>query len=388
MKLIHTSDWHLGRFLTGRSRAEEQRSFLNWLIDIMAEERADILLVAGDIFETPTPSNAAQQLYYNFLSLACTLCRLTVIIRGNHDSASLLSAPKELLKVLNVSVAGEPAENPEDSIIVLKDAPRAIICAFAYMADKTTILKHYSDVISLAEVKQKEILTEYGEKAPIIALAHLTVEGLSDDILGRYSALKEEAVELGELAARVDYFALGHIHSAFPVRAIPHLRYSGSPINMNPMKSSAGKKIVVAEFNGGLREIREIPVPVFQEIIVIEGSIQMVSDELKSLVSAGIKVWVLVKYSGTETYSEARETFNEIVKDSGVEVIDAERFSEPDISLDGETVDSRNPLRTFKRILEMKDVAEEDREELIAAFNEVLLSLNTLSPDTLLSDTL
>ena len=90
MNLLHTSDWHLGRALYGRKRYEEFAAFLDWLADTIAAERIDVLLVAGDVFDTGTPSNRAQQLYYRFLcrmaDTACP-CRHVVVVAGNHGPA-------------------------------------------------------------------------------------------------------------------------------------------------------------------------------------------------------------------------------------------------------------------------------------------------------------
>ena len=97
MKLLHTSDWHLGRMLYRQKRYEEFSLFLDWLLATIEEQQIDILLVSGDIFDTTTPSNMAQKLYYNFLSrLSATSCHSTVIIGGNHDSPTFLNAPKGL----------------------------------------------------------------------------------------------------------------------------------------------------------------------------------------------------------------------------------------------------------------------------------------------------
>ena len=107
MKTLHTSDWHLGRSLYGRKRYEEFSAFLDWLAQTIEDEKVDALLVAGDVFDTCTPSNRAQELYYRFLCrVAASYCRHVVVIAGNHDSPSFLNAPKELLRVLNVYVLG------------------------------------------------------------------------------------------------------------------------------------------------------------------------------------------------------------------------------------------------------------------------------------------
>ena len=130
MKVLHTSDWHLGRSLYGRKRYEEFSTFLDWLAQTIEKEKVDALLVAGDVFDTSTPSNRAQELYYRFLSRVSTsCCRHVVVIAGNHDSPTFLNAPKELLRALNVYVVGSMTDTLEDEVIVLykNEQPEAIV---------------------------------------------------------------------------------------------------------------------------------------------------------------------------------------------------------------------------------------------------------------------
>lgn len=139
MKVLHTSDWHLGQSLYGHKRYEEFKSFLNWLGSLIETEGIMVLLIAGDVFDSSTPSNRAQELYYDFLQKASrTCCQNIVVIAGNHDSPSFLNAPKRLLRVLDVYVIGQKAETAEGEVLVLydkKDKPQAVVCAVPYLRD-------------------------------------------------------------------------------------------------------------------------------------------------------------------------------------------------------------------------------------------------------------
>ena len=107
LTVLHTSDWHLGRRLYGKPRYTEFRAFLAWLLQAIREQAVDVLVVAGDVFDTTAPSNQAQNLYYDFLSQVCqTCCRHVIIVAGNHDSPSFLEAPKQLLKSFNIHIIG------------------------------------------------------------------------------------------------------------------------------------------------------------------------------------------------------------------------------------------------------------------------------------------
>jgi len=105
MKILHTSDWHLGQKFLSKDRIDEHQSALDWLRQTIIEQEIDVLLVSGDIFDIGNPPSYARHLYYRFLtSLQGTYCRHVVITGGNHDSPSMLNAPKELLEILNVYV--------------------------------------------------------------------------------------------------------------------------------------------------------------------------------------------------------------------------------------------------------------------------------------------
>ena len=119
MKILHTSDWHIGRTLYDRKRYDEFEKFFIWLLNTLESENIDVLLIAGDIFDTGTPSNKAQELYYKFLcNVNKTKCQHIVIIGGNHDSASFLNAPQSILKSINVHVVGAISNNIVDSSVL------------------------------------------------------------------------------------------------------------------------------------------------------------------------------------------------------------------------------------------------------------------------------
>ncbi|MDL2227121.1 exonuclease subunit SbcD, partial [Deltaproteobacteria bacterium OttesenSCG-928-M10] len=140
-RLLHTSDWHLGRPLYGRRRYAEYGKFLDWLLETIVREEVDALLLAGDVFDISAPSPAAQALYYDFLARAAsgTKCGQVVVIAGNHDSPALLNAPGGLLKALNIHVVGTVSDDGEAEIIRLHDEGgrlRLIVGAVPYPRDR------------------------------------------------------------------------------------------------------------------------------------------------------------------------------------------------------------------------------------------------------------
>ena len=127
LTLLHTSDWHLGRAFHGRRPEAMFAAFLDWLLDTLAAQEVDVLLVAGDVFDTQTPTPRVQALYYRFLArlAAQGRCRHVVITAGNHDSPAFLDAPQHVLAALNVHVVGAAKETPEQEVLTLRAPGRA-----------------------------------------------------------------------------------------------------------------------------------------------------------------------------------------------------------------------------------------------------------------------
>ncbi len=286
MKLLHTSDWHLGRSLYGRKRYDEFAAFLDWLYNVIVAEGIDVLLVAGDIFDTGSPGNRAQELYYQFLCrVAAASCQHIVVIAGNHDSPSFLNAPKAVLRTLNIHVSGSITGNPADEVLVLaKDGGReaVIICAVPYLRDKDIrsvaggestedknrklregIKEHYARVIAVAESRRAElrlalnrtpnagIAAKTNPPIPIIAMGHLftagarTVDG--DGVRELYVGSLAH-IDKDEFPPTIDYLALGHLHIPQTVGGTEHIRYSGAPLAMGFAEAKQTKSVIVLKF--------------------------------------------------------------------------------------------------------------------------------------------
>lgn len=274
LNILHTSDWHLGRRLYGRMRYEEFEAFLDWLYDTISAQKVDVLIVAGDIFDTMTPSNRAQALYYEFLGrVSKSCCQHIVIVAGNHDSPTFLDAPSQVLKFLNVHVIGTACEDLNDEVLVLDDAngsPHCIIAAVPYLRDRDVrsssagesadskdanvikgIRAHYDEVASIAKAKQTELAEANRHHIPIIATGHLFAAGgttTEDD------GVRELYVgSLGKISADMfdegfDYVALGHLHVPQRVGGRESIRYSGSPIAMGFGEAKQQKQVLLVQF--------------------------------------------------------------------------------------------------------------------------------------------
>jgi exonuclease SbcD len=405
MRFLHTSDWHLGRSLYGRKRYEEFSAFLDWLSLTIEDEKVDALLVAGDVFDTSTPSNRAQELYYRFLCrVAASCCQNIVIIGGNHDSPSFLNAPKELLRALNVYVIGSMTDTVSDEVIVLRkeDKPEAIICAVPYLRDKDLrtvepgetiddknaklvegLKKHYADVCRLAETRQEEFRDAGYDGIPIVAMGHLfTAGGKTVDGDGVRELYVGSLAYVGKetFPASIDYFALGHLHIPQVVDKAEHIRYCGAPIPIGFGEAGKEKTVTVIEFVGAEREIREVAVPCFQKLVRILGTLDDIHAKLEELKAAKSSAWLEIEYTGSNIVSNLSEILDESLANSTMEIrrVKNRQVMERVINTlsQDETLDDLDTSDVFTRCLDAHDVNGKDREELTASYNEIVTSLH------------
>ncbi|ADJ29313.1 exonuclease SbcCD subunit D C-terminal domain-containing protein [Nitrosococcus watsonii] len=410
MRVLHTSDWHLGRTLYGRKRYEEFEAFLAWLAETIQQQGIDTLLVAGDVFDTSAPSNRAQQLYYRFLcQVAASSCRHVVIIAGNHDSPSFLNAPRELLKALDVHVIGSRCEDPRDEILVLADAqgtPALIVCAVPYLRDRDIrvaeagesvedkerkliagIRTHYATVAALAEGKREEL----GVDIPIVAMGHLFTAGgqtLDGDGVRELYVGSLAHVTAGIFPTSLDYLALGHLHVPQRVSGSDTIRYSGSPLPMGFGEAKQQKSVCRVTFDRDAGDSRAaavqlIDVPVFQKLERVTGDWDGIARCLRELSASGSAdesaIWLEVIYAGEAVIGDLRERLEAAISGTRMEILRIKNNRIIDRVLGQihaeETLDDLNVDDVFERCLAAHEVPEDQRPELLAAYRETVSSL-------------
>ncbi|MFO8834956.1 exonuclease SbcCD subunit D C-terminal domain-containing protein [Legionella pneumophila serogroup 1] len=401
MKILHTSDWHIGRILYGRKRYEEFDAFLAWLVETIHKNEINVLLVAGDVFDTTAPSNRAQELYYRFLCrVAGSSCRHVVVIAGNHDSPSFLNAPKELLKVLNVHVVSSISEDLEDEVLVLRNkqgTPEVIVCAVPYLRDKDIrvaevgesiedkerkliegIRNHYANVAALAEQKRNEL----GVNIPIVAMGHLFTAGGQtfdgDGVRDLYVG------SLAHVTASIfptcfNYLALGHLHVPQKVNNSEIIRYSGSPLPMGFGEAKQQKSVCQVEFQSNDTSTQLIDVPVFQKLERVKGDWVDISNRILELKVIDSKCWVEVIYEGDELIGDLQERLETIISGTQLEILRVKNNRIIDRVLkqthEEDTLDDLNVNVVFERCLTVHDIPEDQRQELILTYQETLSSL-------------
>ncbi|NOQ13525.1 MAG: exonuclease subunit SbcD [Methyloprofundus sp.] len=252
LRIIHTADWHLGHHLQGVSRDYEHQQFLDWLLLQLEQRQADVLVVAGDIFDTANPSAAAQAQLYEFIVKVRRKCpKINIILLGgNHDSAARLDAPGALFSALGVSVIGGLTRNPQGELdwqrllIPLSNAQGDIEAwcgAMPFLRHADLPNPEQSDDPLIAGVKElySQLMQQLKQKAvndeALILTGHCYMVG------GHLSELSERKILGGNQHAlpvdifpeQIAYTALGHLHSAQTVGGDESVRYSGSPIPLS-----------------------------------------------------------------------------------------------------------------------------------------------------------
>ncbi|WP_058048518.1 exonuclease SbcCD subunit D C-terminal domain-containing protein [Janthinobacterium sp. Ant5-2-1] len=283
MRLLHTSDWHLGQTLHNFERGYEHQRFLDWLLDTLVAEQVDVLLVAGDVFDNANPSAASQKQLYVFLQQArARLPALQlVVVAGNHDSAGRLEAPGPLLAAHGTHVIGhllrDEAGNIDLERLLLPlagsdgqvqawclavpflrpgDVPKlpAGDTQDAYLGGIALLYRQLAD-LALARRQPGQAIVAMGH-------CHMVGGEMSNDSERRIVIGGTEMLPSGIFDTSIAYAALGHLHKAQAVGGQDHIRYCGSPIPLSFAEVNYRHQVLCLDIDGEqLTEVRAIEVP-------------------------------------------------------------------------------------------------------------------------------
>jgi exonuclease SbcD len=321
MRILHTSDWHLGAAHCERSRAEEQGHFLDWLLTIIEARQVDVLVVAGDVFDTANPPAEALSLYYRFLARLSALggttasggSRAAVIVGGNHDSASRLDAPRDALEALEAYVIGgydaarEGAAHadPAGVLVPLRAAGgdvQVVLAAVPFLNDWRIGVRGFDaspdEQLTSMHEKFTEVYARLADKAsaafpgvPVVATGHLTCLAQRGTRVTDADGIPCEINRVGTLGAmgpsifdeRYRYVALGHIHRGFAVDG--RARYSGTPLQVGLVEGADDRKVLLVDLAEGGTKVEPIGVPVRRRLLKLAGSLEEVRAKLQALQS-------------------------------------------------------------------------------------------------------
>ncbi|MFI3296410.1 MAG: exonuclease SbcCD subunit D C-terminal domain-containing protein [bacterium] len=396
MKLLHTSDWHLGQIFYNYDRKHEHLHFLNWLKEEIKKINIDLLLISGDIFDTSNASAESQQMYYTFLrDVTYENPNIQIVITaGNHDSAARLEAPNPLLENMNITVRGVVHKLQDKTInldnLIVKTKCGAAILAVPYLrqGDYPQSNSYAEGVETLYQKlieKAKEI-----DAYPIIAMGHLVANG------AKFSENdKSERATIGGLDSispkifdkDIDYTALGHLHKAQRVAQNESIRYAGAPLPMSFAEKNYKQSVTLVTFEDNKKEIEKIDYDTLVKLISIPKNepkpLAEVLNEINQLPDGEINnksPFLEIRVLITEPEPTMRFVIEEALKGKSVKLARIEgkverKGSETDKVLTYEELEKINPIDMATDVFKRKYGGDEMPDNMKTLLNQIILDI-------------
>lgn len=291
VRVLHTSDWHIGKTIRGLSRADEHRAVLDEVVSIAAEHDVDLVLVAGDLFETSAPTAESEEIAWNGLLALAETTGAVVVIAGNHDSPRRLDALRDLARLGNIHVVAEPRRPDDGGVLQLElgdtsvdiaalpfVSKRGIIRADALMSDAA--FEHagtYSDRVG-AIISSLDAACR--DDALRIVMAHGFVLGGGAGGGERPAHLADDyAIPAQVFPVAANYVALGHLHKAQKIPGPTAIHYSGSLLQLDFGDADAKKSVSIIDLDiGAPAAVTEVPLSSGRALRTVVGTV----DELRT----------------------------------------------------------------------------------------------------------
>ncbi|WP_027346056.1 exonuclease SbcCD subunit D [Hamadaea tsunoensis] len=294
MKILHTSDWHVGKVLKGQSRSDEQLAALFAVIGVAREERPDLIIVAGDLFDTAAPTPEAQKVVYRALAALRQVAEV-IVIAGNHDNGPALDALRVFAETENLHLRGRVSDKPDDHLItgVTPGGEPWRCIALPFLSQRYAVR-----ALDMFELTQAEAHSTYADHLARL-LSAIAAEGFSDpaavNLVTAHLTVVGAAMGGGEREAHTilgyavpttvfpsntHYVALGHLHRAQTMPGACPVRYSGSPIAIDFGEGENEPSVTVVEATADTTAlVRAVPLPVTTRLRTVRGTLE----ELASL---------------------------------------------------------------------------------------------------------
>ena len=292
MKLLHTSDWHVGRSIRGSSRADEHRQVLEEIATVAEGEQVDLVIVAGDLFDTSTPTPESEEIVYRAL-LALTHGGAPVaVISGNHDHPRRLRAVAPLLELGSIQLVTEPTRPDDGGVLRITsgDGVDARLAMLPFVSKRGIVrsadlmdaeafenAQRYSDRMRLLI---EALCASFGADTVNVLAAHAFVLGAVTGGGERPAHLVEEyAVTAPSFPPTIGYGALGHLHRAQRIPAGPPLHYCGSPLQLDFGEVEQIKQVNVVDLLPGVpADVRAVPLTAGRPLRSVQGTIDELGD--------------------------------------------------------------------------------------------------------------
>jgi exonuclease SbcD len=390
MRILHTSDWHLGQHFMGKSRQAEHQSLIDWLLIQVDAHAVDAVLIAGDIFDTGSPPSYARELYSQLVVRLHSEGVALLLLGGNHDSVATLGESRAMLACLSTTVVAAMGD-AADQVVVLpvrggKGEAGCIVCAVPFIRPRDVLQSHagqsaeekqqsmqaaiqayYQAVYDAGRARQTELKKELGRLVPLMATGHLTTVGASSN-----ESVRE--IYVGSLDAYptsafppVDYIALGHIHKPQKVGGLDHIRYCGSPIPLGFDEARQQKEVLLVDLGAnGLTAITPLLVPRFQPLVSVSGNLLALATAITVAAVQGTldkSVWLEVTVAEDDYLSDLPARIEAMTQGLPVDVLRVRRQrGNAAVSIAGEvseTLDELSPDEVFARRLAQEELTPE-----------------------------
>jgi exonuclease SbcD len=400
MRILHTADWHIGKRLHKHYLYQDFDLFIGWLCDLIIKEKVEVVLVSGDVFDLANPSAEARKQYYQALLAIKNLnCKL-IITGGNHDSPSMLDAPKELLNALDLNVIGGLPEKIEDCIIALPQSknPEIVIAALPYLRDSDIRqasdgntyedrLKAMRTGIQLRFDEAANSCKKLYESVPAIAMGHLYAAGVStseserDIQIGNQAAFKAE-----QFNDYFKYIALGHIHQPQQVKTKVPTYYSGSPIQLSFSERKDEKRVLIIDTEKDFTP-KSVTIPQFRNLKKITGTLEQIKNKLTKLTWQGTLTTLIEIELHEENYSLKKlAELDTLISDFSLpnfEIIkhraqfSNQQLQTGDVFSGKQKLEDLKPKEVFESLLNQESYLPEEQIELRQTFDELYELLHT-----------
>ena len=375
MRLLHTSDWHVGKLIRGRSRADEHRAVLAEIADVARTEAVDLVLVAGDLFETAAPGPESEGIVYQGL-LDLAEVAPVVVVAGNHDNPRRLEAVAPLLHLGRVTVLGRPAA-PDDGGAVLLDAggtpvrlallpfvsKRAIVKAEHLMADDA--YEHGQAYDERVRAVLQRLCAGFAGDAVNLVCAHAFAAGGTMGG-GERSVHTIEDYSVGSLAFPVtaQYVALGHLHRAQDIPGPTRIHYSGSPLQLDFGEVRDTKSVAVVDVEPGVPAVvRDLPLRSGRALRTLTGSLAELEAAAGTTGDDHLRI-VVTEARRAGLAEEVRSWFPHCV-----DVVVRTPDDDARVAAGRESVVGKEPAELFRAYLASTDL---DDPRIAPAFDELL----------------
>lgn len=306
MRFLHTSDWHLGKTLKGRSRSDEHEAALTEILEIARSERVDCLLITGDVFDSHAPPPDAERLAFHFLSELKVLRIPAVVIGGNHDHPKRLLALRDVLEFLDVYVRPEPVRPADGGVVeIKKNGEVAFVAALPFVSigkieDAARLMgpevERYQQYAERIAAMCETLAESFSSRTINLLMAHLYVDGAETSKSEReIHVARPYAVSAQRFPSTAHYVALGHLHRPQEINAPSRSLYAGSILQLDFGERDQQKRVVLIDAHAGApATIESFPLRSGRQLRDVSGTLEQLKADAESFGNDLLRVTIKV----------------------------------------------------------------------------------------------